>query len=81
MASGMFLVIDDLALELPDNPMYIPIPAKVIKSGDAGMRKFTLSVYRNLMKLPYFTWTHDPSQLVIDGFMVRHKKVYPSIST
>lgn len=80
--SGKLLVIDDLALELPDHPIHIPIPAQVLQSrGDAEMRKFTLGVLKTLMKLPYFTWTHKADGIVIDGFTVRHNKVYPSFST
>jgi hypothetical protein len=78
----MFLVIDDLALELFDHPIFVPIPPNVLKGpGDAALRKFTLKVLNALMKLPFYTWTHHPRNVVIDGFYVRHSSVYPSFST
>jgi hypothetical protein len=77
----MFLVIDDLCSELQDHPIHVPIPAQVLNRGDAEMRNFTLNVFRALMKLPFFTWTHSPDAIVIDGFSVRHKNIDPSISS
>lgn len=81
MSSGMFLVIDDLALELREHPIDVPIPANVLSDGEDVLRKWTKRVYKRLMKLPYYKWTHNVNNIIIDGFIVRHKKIYPSIST
>jgi len=80
------LVVDDLAFELPQHPIYVPIPQNVLAgegyaSIDEALARFTLRVYKDFMKLPYFTWFHDARNIVIDGFSVRHDKIYPSIST
>ena len=77
----LFLVIDDLALELGDHPIHVPIPDEVLDGGDEELRKFTFEVLERFMTLPYFTWTHKPTSVVIDGFMMRHIYVYPSFST
>ena len=33
------------------------------------------------MKLPHFVWTHRLKDVTVDGFTVRHDKIYPSFST
>jgi hypothetical protein len=79
----MFLVLDDLAPELRDHPIHVPIPEHVPRT-EQGMKKFTLSVFRDFMKLKHFRWTHHPNNIVVDGadgFMVRHNLVFPSLST
>ena len=78
----MYLVIDDLSFELVENPIHIPIPSNLLmRKDDHLLKKFTLKVLKDLMKLPYFTWMHSVDDVVIDGFTVRHSRVYPSFST
>jgi hypothetical protein len=79
----MFMVFDDLALELGDNPIIIPIPPHVLEGGDTDkkMRAFTTFALKHLMRLPFFTWTHHIKDVIIDGFMVRQNKIYPEFST
>jgi hypothetical protein len=78
----MYLVIDDLSIQLVENPIHIPIPMDLLMTKDDRLlKKFTLEVLKDLMKLPYFTWTHSVDDVVIDGFTVRHSRVYPSFST
>lgn len=74
-----FLVVDDLALELHEHPIHVPIP-KSVKT-EKQMREFTKKVYADFMKLPYFSWYHGIGDVVVDGFTVRHHLVYPGIST
>ena len=81
-----YLVLDDLAFELTRYPIHVPIPPEIFVNKkmdqiEASLRRFTLKVYHDFMKLPYFTWYHDVRHIVIDGFHVRWDKVYPSIST
>lgn len=79
-----FLVVDDLSHTLREHPILIPIPPSVLssKSNDTKLKQFTIQVYRDLMKLPYFKdWYHHAGDIVIDGFSVRWNKIYPSISS
>ena len=42
-SSRKFLVIDDLALELPRYPIHVPVPPAAMRSDDT-MKAFTLRV-------------------------------------
>lgn len=78
-----YLVVDDLAPELMDRPIYVSIPAAVFKktAGDAALCAFTMGVLRDLMKLRYYSWMHDANDVSIDGFAVSHAHIYPAFST
>jgi hypothetical protein len=73
-----WLVLDDLAMELHQRPVYVPIPATVRTEED--MEKFTRKVFKDFMRLPYYNWYHSMSDVVIDGFMTRGTLVFPDIS-
>lgn len=78
----MYLVVDDLAIELKQYPIHIPIPNTILENNDDELlRMFTIDVIKNLMSLNYFTWTHHIEDVIIDSFDVRHDKIYPSFST
>lgn len=77
----MYLVVDDIAFELIDHPIYVPIPPKILEEKDEALVRFTHRVYKDFMKLPYFTWYHTSKDIKVDGFSVRHDKIYPLIST
>lgn len=75
-----FLVIDDLAIELHEKPVYIPIPEEVFLSEDM-LKEFTMKTYVALMTLPYWKWYHSPEDIAIGGFYTRNNCIYPEIST
>ena len=62
----LFLVLDDLALELHDHPIHVPIPATLPRT-DAAMKRFTLQVYRDFMRLKHFSWTHGIADVIVDS--------------
>ena len=66
-----YLVIDDLAFELHEYPIYVPIP-KTIKT-EKQMNKFTINVLKKLMKLDFYKWYHNIKDVVIDGYYTRWK--------
>ena len=74
-----YLVIDDLAFELHEHPIYVPIP-KTIKT-EKQMDKFTIKVLKKLMKLDFYKWYHNVKDIVIDGYYTRNNKIYPNFST
>jgi hypothetical protein len=80
----MFLVIDDLAYELIRYPIHVPIPISIInfmeQQNESALRIFTQNVLRDLMRLHYYEWFHTEKDFVIDGFVIRHDKVYPIFS-
>ncbi len=53
----------------------------MLSASPKALDKFTMAVLRDLMRLPYFTWTHHIDSVKIDGFTLRHKNLYPSFST
>ena len=73
------MVLDDLAFELHDHPIFVPIPESIQTTKQ--MDKFVVKTYAAFMKLDCFDWYHRASDIVVDGYTVRHKYVYPSIST
>lgn len=75
-----YLVIDDLALELQERPIFVPIPDAALKD-DKSMTKFTLSTLKQLMKLSMWTWFHRLEDVTINGYMVRMHNIYPNFST
>ncbi len=78
--ADLFLVLDDLAMELPGHPIHVPIPPAAL-ADEAALKSFTMQVLRDLMRLPYFQWTQPVENVVVDGFSLLHKNVYPSFST
>ena len=49
-----YLVIDDLAFELHEHPIYVPIPGNI--KTEKEMNKFTKKVLTKLMKLDFYKW-------------------------
>jgi hypothetical protein len=77
-----YLVIDDLAVELHERPIYVPIPEDILKQEDIGaLKRFTRSVLKKLMKLDFYTWYHSIGDVVVESFFVRNNNMYPVIST
>lgn len=74
-----YLVIDDLAFELHEHPIYIPIPSNI--KTEKEMNKFTKKVLTKLMKLDFYRWYHNIKDIIIDGYYVRNNNVYPNFST
>ena len=74
-----YLVIDDLAIELHEHPIYIPIP--ITCKTEKQMNSFTMKVLTKLMKLDFYKWYHTRKDIVIDGYYTRNNNVYPNFST
>ncbi len=77
--ASRMLVLDDLALELHQHPIHVPIPDHV--KSEEELKKFAISVYNDFMQLGYFSWYHAINEITINSFTVRSNCVYPNIST
>lgn len=74
-----YLVIDDLAFELHEHPIYVPIPDNIKE--DILLNKFVINVLKKLMKLDFYNWYHEIDDVIIDGYYTRNNNIYPEFST
>ena len=77
--NNKYLVIDDLALELHDHPIYVPIPNNL--KTEKQLDKFVINVLKKLMKLDFYNWYHKINDVVINGYYTRNNNIYPEFST
>ena len=77
--SARLLVLDDLAFELHEHPIFVPIPESIRTT--AQMNKFVITTYTEFMKLKCFKWYHKSEDIVVNDYMVRNNYIYPWIST
>lgn len=77
--NNKYLVIDDLAIELHEHPIYVPVPNNI--KTENQMNKFVIKILKKLMKLNFYNWYHNITDIKIDGYYVRNKNIYPEFST
>ena len=77
--NNKYLVVDDLAFELHEHPIYIPIPNNIKE--EKQLNKFVMKVLKKLMKLDFYNWYHKINDIKIDGYYTRNNNIYPEFST
>ena len=61
--NNKYLVVDDLAFELHEHPIYIPIPNNIKE--EKQLNKFVMKVLKKLMKLDFYKWYHKINDVKI----------------
>ena len=77
--NNKYLVIDDLAIELHEHPIYVPIPNEIITEKE--LNKYVIKILKKLMKLDFYNWYHKINDVVINGYYTRNNNIYPEFST